>query len=132
MLGNLEAKRDWGYAPEYVEGMWLMLQQKEPEDFVMATGESHTVREFVDLTFKKLDMALEWKDAGVNEKGIDKNGEVRVEVDKHYFRPTEVDFLIGDATKALKELGWKAKTKFEDLVTIMATADWKKVQKRGF
>ena len=132
MLGNLEAKRDWGYAPEYVEGMWLMLQQEEPDDFVMATEEAHTVREFVNLVFRKLDMKLDWKGEGVNEKGVDKNGRILVEIDKNYFRPTEVDYLIGDAGKAEKELGWKAKTKFEDLVSIMAKADWEKVQKRGF
>ena len=132
LLGNLDAKRDWGYAPEYVEGMWRMLQQEEPDDFVMATGESHTVREFVNLVFRKLDMKLDWKGEGVNEKGVDKNGRILVEIDKNYFRPTEVDYLIGDAGKAEKELGWKAKTKFEDLVSIMAKADWEKVQKRGF
>ena len=132
VLGNLVAKRDWGYAPEYVEGMWLMLQQEEPDDFVMATGESHTVREFVDITFKELDMELVWEGGGVNEKGIDKNGRVLVEIDERYFRPTEVDFLIGDASKAERELGWVTKTKFDDLVAIMAKADWEKVQKRGF
>ena len=132
VLGNLGAKRDWGYAPEYVEGMWLMLQQEEPDDFVMATGEAHTVREFVDLAFKELSIDLEWKGKGVEEKGIDNDGEVRVEIDKRYFRPTEVDYLIGDASKAEKELNWKAKTKFEDLVAIMVQADLEKVQKRGF
>ncbi len=132
VLGNLEAKRDWGYAPEYVEGMWLMLQQEEPDDFVMATGAAHTVREFVDLAFKELDMELEWKGEGVNEKGIDSKSNVRVEIDKRYFRPTEVDFLIGDASKAERELSWKAVTKFENLVAIMAKADWEKVQERGF
>ena len=132
VLGNLNAKRDWGYAPEYVEGMWLMLQQEKPDDFVMATGESHTVREFVDLAFKELDMELEWEGEGVDEKGVDKNGNICVEVDKHYFRPTEVDILIGDASKAERELGWLAKIKFEKLVAIMAIADWKKVKKRGF
>ena len=132
VLGNLDAKRDWGYAPEYVEGMWLMLQQEEPDDFVMATGEAHTVREFVDLAFKELDMGLEWKGEGVDEKGIDSKSNVRVEIDKRYFRPTEVDFLIGDASKAERELSWKAVTKFENLVAIMAKADWEKVQERGF
>ena len=132
VLGNLDAKRDWGYAPEYVEGMWLMLQQEEPDDFVMATGEAHTVREFVDLAFKELDMELEWKGEGGDEKGIDRKGHIRVEIDKRYFRPTEVDYLIGDASKAEKELNWKAKTKFEDLVAIMVQADLEKVQKRGF
>ena len=132
VLGNLEAKRDWGYAPEYVKGMWLVLQQDGPDDFVMATGKAHTVREFVDLAFKKLEMELKWEGEGVNEKGIDSKGNVRVEIDEHYFRPTEVDFLIGDAKKAEKELGWIAKTKFEDLVAIMVEADWEKIQKRGF
>jgi GDPmannose 4,6-dehydratase len=132
VLGNLNTKRDWGYAPEYVEGMWLMLQQEEPDDFVMATGESHTVREFVDLAFGELDMELEWKGEAVDEKGIDRNGDIRVEVDERYFRPTEVDFLIGDPSKAEKKLGWKAKTKFGNLVAIMAQADWEKVQERGF
>ena len=132
MLGNLEAKRDWGYAPEYVEGMWLMLQQERPDDFVMATGESHTVREFVDLAFRELDMELKWGGEAIDEKGIDKNGDIRVEVDKRYFRPTEVDFLIGDSTKAKQELGWAAQTKFEELVAIMARADWEKVEERGF
>jgi GDPmannose 4,6-dehydratase len=132
VLGNLDAKRDWGYAPEYAEGMWLMLQQEEPDDFVMATGAAHTVREFVDLAFKELDMELEWKGEGVNEKGIDSKSNVRVEIDKRYFRPTEVDFLIGDASKAERELSWKAVTKFENLVAIMAKADWEKVQERGF
>ncbi len=132
VLGNLDAKRDWGYAPEYVEGMWLMLQQEEPDDFVMATGEAHTVREFVDLAFRELDIELEWKGEGVDEKGIDSKSNVRVEIDKGYFRPTEVDFLIGDASKAERELSWKAVTKFENLVAIMAKADWEKVQERGF
>ncbi|MDP7628882.1 MAG: GDP-mannose 4,6-dehydratase [SAR202 cluster bacterium] len=132
VLGNLDTKRDWGYAPEYVEGMWLMLQQEEPDDFVMATGESHTVREFVDLAFGELDMELEWKGEAVDEKGIDRNGDIRVEVDERYFRPTEVDFLIGDPSKAEKKLGWKAKTKFGNLVAIMVQADWEKVQQRGY
>jgi GDPmannose 4,6-dehydratase len=112
--------------------MWLMLQQEKPDDFVMATGESHTVREFVDLAFRELDMELRWEGVGVNEKGIDNKGNVRVEIDKRYFRPTEVDFLIGDPSKAVKKLGWKAKTKFGNLVAIMAQADWEKVQERGF
>ena len=109
-----------------------MLQQEEPDDFVMATGAAHTVREFVDLAFKELDIELEWKGEGVDEKGIDSKSNVRVEIDKRYFRPTEVDFLIGDASKAERELSWKAVTKFENLVAIMAKADWEKVQERGF
>jgi GDPmannose 4,6-dehydratase len=132
VLGNLEANRDWGYAPEYVEGMWLMLQQDQPGDFILATGESHSVREFVDLSFRELDMELHWKGKDADEKGIDQDGIVRVEIDRRYFRPTEVDYLLGDASKAEKELGWKAKTRFEDLVAIMAKVDWEKVKKRGF
>lgn len=133
LLGNLNAKRDWGYAPEYVEGMWRMLQQPEPDDYVLATGETHTVREFTDLAFKELDMELEWVGEGKEEKGIEKKtGKVRVEVDPRYFRPTEVDLLIGDASKAKEKLGWEPKVKFEELVKIMVQADWEKVQKRGF
>lgn len=132
-LGNLNAKRDWGYAPEYVEGMWRILQQDEPDDFVMATGETHTVREFISLAFKELDMELEWQNEGIREKGIRKgSGEILVEVDPNYFRPTEVELLIGDASKAKRLLDWRSKTKFEELVKLMAKADWEKVQKRGF
>jgi len=133
LLGNLNAKRDWGYAPEYVEGMWLMLQQDEPEDYVLATGENHTVREFADLAFKELDMELEWIGEGIDETGIEKKtSKVRVAVDPRYFRPTEVDVLIGDSTKAKKKLGWQPKVKFEELVRIMARVDWEKVQRLGF
>jgi GDPmannose 4,6-dehydratase len=112
--------------------MWLMLQQDQPGDFILATGESHSVREFVDLSFRELDMELHWKGKDADEKGIDQDGIVRVEIDRRYFRPTEVDYLLGDASKAEKELGWKAKTRFEDLVAIMAKVDWEKVKKRGF
>ena len=148
-LGNLNAKRDWGYAPEYCEGMWMMLQQKEPEDFVLATGETHTVREFTELTFRELGIELDWKGKNENEKGIIKNikdselikdkktiapkvGDVIVEVDKGYYRPTEVDILIGDARKANKKLGWKPKVKFNELVKIMIKSDFQKVLKRGY
>lgn len=132
-LGNLNAKRDWGYAPEYCEGMWKMLQQDEPDDYVMATGETHTVREFVDLAFKELDMELEWHGKNEKERGLDKkSGKVIVEVDPHYYRPTEVDLLIGDASKAKEKLGWEPKVKFDELVKIMAIADWEKVQKIGY
>jgi GDPmannose 4,6-dehydratase len=132
-LGNLNAKRDWGYAPEYVEGMWDMMQLDNADDFVMATGETHTIREFVDIVFKELDMVLEWQGKGVNEKGIEsKTGKTLVEVNPRYFRPTEVDLLIGDATKAQKTFGWKPKVKFKELAKIMAKADWEKVRKRGF
>jgi GDPmannose 4,6-dehydratase len=133
LLGNLNAKRDWGYAPEYVEGMWQILQQDKPDDFVLATGETHTVREFADLTFKELDMELKWEGEGKSEKGVEKkSGKVKVEIDPGYYRPTEVDLLIGDYSKARKELKWEPKVRFEELVKIMAKADWDKVQRRGF
>ena len=132
-LGNLNAKRDWGYAPEYVEGMWQMMQLDKADDFVMATGETHSIREFANIVFKKLDMDLEWKGEGINEEGIEiKTGKTLVAVNPRYFRPTEVDLLIGDATKAQKTFGWKPKVKFDELAKIMAKADWAKVQKRGF
>ncbi len=133
LLGNLNAKRDWGYAPEYVEGMWRMLQCETPEDFVLATGETHTVREFADLAFKCLDMELQWEGSGAKERGVlKKSGKVVVDIDPKYYRPTEVDLLIGDAAKAKEKLGWTPKTKFDDLVRIMATADFEKVKKRGY
>jgi len=123
-LGNLNAKRDWGYAPEYVEAMWLMLQQGKCDDFVIATGEAHTVRELVAEAFKNIDINLEWKGKGTKEKGIDKKtGKTLVEVDPNYFRPTEVKFLVGDASKAKKKLGWQPKVKFKELVKIMMEAD---------
>jgi len=132
-LGNMDAKRDWGFAPEYCEGMWRMLQQNKPDDFVLATGETHSVREFVDLTFISLDMELEWVGQGENEKGVEKStGKTLVWINPSYYRPTEVDLLLGDASKAKNELGWESKTKFHDLVQLMAQADWEKVQKRGF
>lgn len=132
-LGNLNAKRDWGYAPEYVEGMWEMMQLDKADDFVLATGETHTIREFADIAFKELDMDLEWQGEGVNERGIEiKTGKTLVSVNPRYFRPTEVDLLVGDATKAQKTFGWKPKVKFEELAKIMAKGDWEKVQKRGF
>lgn len=132
-IGNLHAKRDWGYAPEYCEGMWLILQEKTPEDYVLATGETHTVREFAEVVFKELDMELEWKGEGAKEKGIiSKTGETVIEIDPEYFRPTEVDLLIGDASKAKKNLGWEPKVKFEELAKIMAQADYEKVLKRGY
>lgn len=119
-LGNLNAKRDWGYAKDYVEAMWLMLQQKQPKDYVIATGETHTVREFVERAFQYIDIEIEWKGSGEDEIGYNsKNGEVLVTIDPYYYRPTEVELLIGDATKALKELGWEANVKFEELVDIM-------------
>jgi len=129
-LGNLNAKRDWGYAPEYVEAMWLMLQQEKPDDFVIATGEAHTVRELVEEAFKNINIHLKWKGKGKTEKGIDKKtGKTLVEVDPNYFRPTEVESLIGDASKAKKKLGWKSKVKFKELVKIMVKADLKEETK---
>jgi GDPmannose 4,6-dehydratase len=130
-LGNLEAKRDWGYAKEFVEAMWLMLQQDKPRDYVIATGETHSVRELVEETCKALEIEIEWKGEGINEVGIDKKtGKTIVEIDPEYFRPTEVDLLIGDGSKAQKELGWKPKTKFKDLVKLMAESDLE-IVKRG-
>ncbi len=123
-LGNMDSKRDWGYAKEYVESMWLMLQHNKPDDYVIATGETHTVREFVEESCKVLDMEIEWKGKGLKEKGVNKKtGETIVEIDPQYFRPTEVDLLLGDASKAKEVLGWKAKTKFKDLVKIMIKSD---------
>ncbi|MEE9189329.1 MAG: GDP-mannose 4,6-dehydratase [Candidatus Neomarinimicrobiota bacterium] len=132
-LGNLEAKRDWGFAPEYVDGMWRMLQLNKPEDLVLATGEAHTIKEFVDLAFKELDMELEWTGQGLEETGTDRqSGKTLVRIDPKYFRPTEVEMLIGDPSKAKEILGWEPKVKFKDLVRIMVESDWTKVQKRGF
>lgn len=129
-LGNLDAKRDWGHARDYVEAMYLMLQHEKPDDFVIATGEQHTVREFCTLAFKELGIDLIWKGKDVNEKGIDKKtGKVLVEVDPRYFRPTDVDSLRGDASKAKKILGWKPKTSFRQLVAEMVKNDLEEAQK---
>lgn len=126
-LGNLDAKRDWGYAKDYVEGMWLMLQQDKPDDYVLATGETHSVREFVEKTAETLDFDLVWKGKGVNEKGIDKkSGKTIVEVSEAYFRPAEVELLLGDSSKAKRKLKWKPRTKFEELAKIMAEADFER------
>jgi GDPmannose 4,6-dehydratase len=126
-LGNLDAMRDWGFAKDYVEAMWMMLQQEKPDDYVVATGEQHSVREFTELAFKELGIEIKWTGEGINEIGMDaKTNQVLVCVDPIYFRPTEVDTLLGDATKAKKELGWKSKTSFQELVKIMVLADYKK------
>lgn len=131
-LGNLDAKRDWGYAPEYVEAMWMMLQHKKPEEFVIATGEAHTVREFAELAFEYGGFNLEWHGKGIHEKGIDaKSGKTLVEIDKRYFRPTEVEYLLGDSTKANRVLGWKHKTSFKGLVKIMVESDIKILEEKG-
>lgn len=160
LLGNLDAKRDWGYAPEYCEGMWMILQHNKPDDFVLATGETRTVREFAELSFKEVGIEIEWSGKNENEKGKIKNinwdtarkligqdvydkirfklneklksGITVVAVDPNYYRPTEVDLLVGDASKAKKILGWKAKTKFTDLVKLMIKSDLEKVLMRGY
>ena len=131
-LGNLDAKRDWGYAPEFVEGMWRILQANKPEDYVLATNETHTVREFVEESFKTLNEDIVWEGNGINEVGILKsNGKVVVDINPRYFRPTEVDLLIGDYSKAESDLGWKPKTKFKNLVRIMVKSDFNKIKKRN-
>ena len=123
-LGNLNAKRDWGYAGDYVEAMWLMLQQENPDDYVIATGATHTVREFVELAFKEAGINIKWKDKNLNEKGIDsKTGKILVKVNKNHFRPAEVDLLIGDSSKAKKKLGWKPKITLTDLIRDMIKYD---------
>jgi GDPmannose 4,6-dehydratase len=127
-VGNLDAKRDWGYAPEYVIAMWLMIQQNEPDDYVIATGQTHSVREFIEKAFGYFDIPVTWEGKSQNEIGINgKNGSVVVRVDPKYYRPTEVDFLVGDPSKAYKKIGWKPKVTFEDLVKIMMEADWKEI-----
>lgn len=130
-LGNLDARRDWGYAPDYVQCMWLMLQQEQPDDFVIATGEYYSVRDFATLAFHYAGIELEWRDKGMNEKGIDKaTGKVLVEVDPKYFRPAEVEQLLGDPTKAKEKLGWNPRqTSFEELVKRMTEYDLKNVKK---
>lgn len=129
-LGNLDSKRDWGYAKDYVEAMWLILQQEQPGDYVIATGETHTVREFVELSFTEVGINITWKGTGVDEKGIDaSNGNVLVEIDPRYFRPTEVDLLLGDPTKAKKSLGWEPKVSFKELIKMMVNADLLEAQK---
>jgi len=124
-LGNLDAKRDWGYAKEFVTGMWQILQQATPDDFVLATAETHTVREFVKKAFGRLDINLVWEGEGVYEKGIDtKTGKTLVEVSTDFFRPAEVDLLLGDFSKAKKTLPWEPKTSFEELISLMVKSDY--------
>jgi GDPmannose 4,6-dehydratase len=123
-LGNLDARRDWGHARDFVEGMWLILQQDTPDDYVLATGESHSVREFVEKAFSHIGRTIVWRGKGVEEKGVDKStGEALVEVDPRYFRPTEVDCLVGDPSKARAKLGWRHRTSFDTLVADMVQAD---------
>jgi len=132
-LGNLDAKRDWGYAPEYCEGMWLMLQQEKPKDYVLATGVCHTIREFCEFAFNELGIYIEWKGIEEKEVGLDSvTGKKIIGIDKKYYRPTEVEELLGDASKAKNELEWEPKTSFEKLVKIMVHSDWEKVKKRGY
>lgn len=127
-LGNLYSKRDWGYAKDYVEGMWMMLQQDEPGDYVLATNETHTIKEFVELACKECGWNINWIGEGINEKGILDNGLTIIEIDERYYRPAEVDVLLGDYTKAKEKLGWNPKTKFNDLVKIMIQHDIKNEQ----
>ena len=123
-LGNMDAKRDWGFAGDYVEAMWLMLQQDEPDDFVIATGETHSVREFVELVFREVGIEIGWQGEGVDEVGVDRaTGDVVIEIDPRYYRPTEVELLIGDPTKAKEKLGWEAKVGLRELVKMMVEAD---------
>jgi GDPmannose 4,6-dehydratase len=137
-LGNLDAKRDWGHARDYVEMMWLMLQQDQPQDYVIATGQQYSVREFVERAAEHLGIRLQWKGEGVDEQGLDTEGRVIVAVDPRYFRPAEVETLLGDASKAHRELGWKPRTSFAELVSEMVTEDLKEaerdalVHKHGF
>jgi GDPmannose 4,6-dehydratase len=129
VLGNLDAKRDWGYAKDFVEGMWRMLQQEAPEDYVLATGTTTTVKDFVELAFREVGIALRWEGTGVEEKGFDKEtGSLLVEVSPEFFRPSEVDLLIGNPKKAQEKLGWTSSTSLEELVAIMMKADMELTQ----
>jgi len=122
-LGNLDSKRDWGYAEDYVEAMFLMLQAPKPDDYVIATGETHSVREFVEETAKQLDWTIKWSGEGINEIGTNQFGDVVVKINSEFYRPAEVDLLVGDYTKAYKELGWQPRTKFKELVKLMVEAE---------
>ena len=128
-LGNMDAKRDWGFAGDYVEGMWRILQQEKPQDYVLATNETHTVREFVELAFAEVGIEIEWKGTGVDEKGYDKaTGRMLVDVNPRYFRPAEVELLWGDSSKAERELGWERKVSFRDLVSMMVDKIGKNIE----
>ena len=128
-LGNLDARRDWGHAKDYIEAQWLILQQDHPEDFVIATGKQYSVRDFVEKSAKALDITITWKGEGVDEKGYDQDGKLIVAVDPRYFRPTEVDTLLGDPTKAKTKLGWTPKISFDELVAEMVAEDLKAAKK---
>lgn len=132
-LGNIDSKRDWGHAEDYVEGMWRIMQHDKPDDFVLATGETHTVREFVEVAFNEIDREIAWEGDGVDEIGRDrKSGDVLIKIDARYFRPTEVDLLIGDPSKANRLLGWKHKTGFKDLVKQMVKSDLEVVRREDW
>jgi GDPmannose 4,6-dehydratase len=131
-LGNIDAKRDWGYAPEYVEGMWRILQADKPDDFVLATNETHSIREFIEEAFMNLGEEIIWKGKGVDETGMIKSsGKEVIRIDPRYFRPTEVDLLVGNPAKAMEMLGWKPKTTFRELVKIMIESDFEKAKRRS-
>ena len=127
-LGNLDARRDWGYAKDYVEAMWLIMQQDSPDDYVIASGENHSVREFVELAFKELDIEIEWRGKGISEYGIDKStGKAIIKIDPQYYRPTDVEYILGNAEKAKKKFNWTPRTNFKDLVRIMIESDYQVV-----
>jgi GDPmannose 4,6-dehydratase len=129
-LGNLDAKRDWGYAGDYVKAMWLVLQQEQPEDYVIATGESHSVREFVEKAFGEIETKIVWEGSGADETGKDsETGKSLVKIDPGYFRPTEVDFLLGDPTKARLKLGWEPTVSFDELIKMMVREDMKEAER---
>lgn len=123
VLGNLDAQRDWGYAKDFIEGMWLMLQQDQPDDYILATGQTTTVRSFVEMAFQEIGIPIEWKGKGIEEKGIGPDGKVLVEISPRFFRPAEVPFLLGNASKAKQKLGWTPRTSVEQLVKMMVQAD---------
>jgi len=129
LVGNLNAKRDWGHAKDYVEAQWLILQQKKPDDFVISTGKNYSVKEFINICAKLLDIKLKWTGKGINSKAFDQNGNCIIECDKRYYRPTEVDILLGDSTKAKKLLKWKPKISFKDLVKEMVEYDFQNLKK---
>ncbi|MFZ1987924.1 MAG: GDP-mannose 4,6-dehydratase [Minisyncoccia bacterium] len=130
-IGNLDARRDWGHAMDYIEGMWLMLQQDKPDDYILATGEAHSVREMIEVAGRESGFHIVWEGEGLNEKGIDRNtGKTLIEIDPVYFRPAEVDLLIGDAQKAKEKLGWEPKIKFEELITTMVAEDIKDLEQK--
>jgi GDPmannose 4,6-dehydratase len=128
-LGNMDAKRDWGYAGDYVNGMWMMLQAEHPRDYVLATGETHTVREFCEQAFSYLGRPITWQGTGVDEVGVDSTGKAIIQIDPQFFRPAEVELLLGDASLIESELGWKPNVKFDKLVQMMVNSDLERIQK---